>query len=84
MQKWFMYVVECADGTLYTGVTNDIKRRVNEHNYGMKAAKYTRSRRPVKLMYKKEYKGRSCAMKAEYKFKKLTRKKKLEIINEKS
>ena len=82
MKQWFMYVVECVDGTLYTGVTNNIERRINEHNYGMKAAKYTRSRRPVRLVYAKLYQGRSCAMKAEYKFKKLTRKKKLEIINE--
>lgn len=80
MGQWHLYVVECADGTLYTGVTNNIERRVNEHNYGMKAAKYTRARRPVKLVYSKEYSGRSCAMKAEYRFKKLTRKKKLDII----
>ena len=80
MKQWFMYVVECSDGTLYTGITTSIARRLNEHNYGMKAAKYTRSRRPVTLKYVKEYSGRSCASKAEYKFKKLTRKKKLEII----
>ena len=80
-KTWYMYVVECADGTLYTGITTDISRRLNEHNYGSRGAKYTRSRRPVKLRLTHEYKGRSPALKAEYKFKKLTRKQKKEIIN---
>ena len=82
--EWYLYVVECADGTLYTGITTNINRRLNEHNYGSRSAKYTRSRRPVKLRYTKEYKNQSQASRAEYKFKKLTRKRKLEIINDKT
>ena len=51
MKPWLMYVVRCSDGSLYTGVTNNVKRRILEHNYGMRGAKYTRSRRPVDLVY---------------------------------
>ena len=80
--KWFLYVVECSDGTLYTGITKDIKRRLNEHNYGDRAAKYTRSRRPVRLLMSKEYDNHSSAASAEWKFKKQSRKKKLESIKE--
>ena len=82
MKKWDMYVVECSDGTLYTGITTDINRRLNEHNYGDKAAKYTRSRRPVKLLMTKQFASHSTAAKAEHRFKKLTRNRKFEIINE--
>ena len=82
--KWYLYVVECSDGTLYTGITTNINRRLNEHNYGSRSAKYTRSRRPVKLRHVKQYEDRSQASSAEYKFKKLTRKRKLEIINDKA
>jgi len=80
--KWFMYVVECADGTLYTGITTNIKRRINEHNFGNKGSKYTRSRRPVKLMLTKEFESHSIAAAEEWKFKKNSRKRKIEIINE--
>jgi len=76
-----MYVVECADSTLYTGITTDIERRLNEHNMSAKGAKYTRSRRPVKLIYHETFTDRSEASKAEAKFKKLKRKVKLDIIN---
>ena len=82
MKKWYLYVVECADGTLYTGITKSIHRRLNEHNYGDRAAKYTRSRRPVKLVFSREFNNHSSAASAEWKFKKLSRKEKLEIINE--
>ena len=54
---WYLYVVECADGTLYTGITTSISRRIDEHNYGTRGAKYTRSRRPVRLKLTKEYMG---------------------------
>lgn len=73
---WLMYVVECADGTYYTGITTDMTRRLNEHNRTKRGAKYTRSRRPVKLIYFERYADRSEASKAEAAFKKLTRKKK--------
>ncbi len=76
-----MYVVECADGTLYTGITKNIERRILEHNYGMRGAKYTRSRRPVKLRYFLNCKNHSDAAKKEYRFKKFTKAKKVRIIN---
>ncbi len=79
---WFLYVLRCDDGTLYTGVTTDIQRRLNEHNTSSRGAKYTKTRRPVKVVYWTGFKNRSAAQKAEYKFKQLTRKQKENIINE--
>jgi len=73
---WLMYVVECADGSYYTGITTDMTRRLNEHNRTKRGAKYTRSRRPVRLIYFESHENRSEASKAEAAFKKLTRKKK--------
>ena len=81
-RPWFLYVVHCSDGTLYTGVTTDVSRRVHEHNTASRGAKYTKTRRPVRLIYWIDFETRSSAQRAEYKFKKLTRKQKDEIINE--
>ena len=81
MDKWYVYIVECADGSLYTGITTDVRRRLLEHNFSFKAAKYTRSRRPVRMMWTKECENRSEASKEEYRIKRLSRKKKLELIN---
>jgi putative endonuclease len=81
MKPWYLYIVECNDGTLYTGITTDIKRRIRAHNSGS-GAKYTRGRGPVKLMHLRRYTDRSAASKAEYKIKKLKRGKKLRIISE--
>ena len=78
--NWYLYVVRCNDGTLYTGVTTDLKRRLDEHNTSKRGAKYTSRRRPVNLVYYKSYDCRSTAQKAEYKFKKLTREQKEKII----
>ena len=80
--KWFLYVLQCSDGTFYTGTTTDINRRLREHNSSALGAKYTRSRRPVKLVYLVEHEDRSSAQKAEYGFKKLSRNQKQKIINE--
>jgi len=76
---WYVYIVECSDGTLYTGITNDLNKRIEKHNSG-KGAKYTRSRTPVLLKWSCEAENRSEASKLEYQIKKLTRKKKLELI----
>jgi len=81
-KPWFLYVIHCSDDTLYTGVTTDISRRIHEHNTSSKGAKYTRTRRPVELVYSVDFDNRSSAQKAEYKFKKLTRKQKNEVISE--
>jgi len=80
MNEWYVYIVECADGSLYTGITTDVKRRLLEHNYSFKSAKYTRSRRPVRLVWTKEVANRSEASKEEYRIKRLKRKQKLELI----
>ncbi len=76
---YYLYILECADGTLYTGITLDIKRRLQEHNTSKLGAKYTRSRRPVKLFYLKEFTSRSVALKAEFQIKKLPREEKLKL-----
>lgn len=80
MNKWYVYIVECADGSLYTGISTDVQRRLLEHNFSFKAAKYTRSRRPVRLVWSKEVTDRSEASIEEYRIKKLSRKKKLALI----
>lgn len=78
----YTYVVTCRDGSLYTGWTNDLEKRIKAHNEG-KGAKYTKSRRPVILSYYEEYETREMAMKREYEIKHLSRQKKLELINSK-
>ena len=83
-KDWYMYVVECVDGTLYTGITTNLSRRLNEHNYSSRGAKYTRSRRPVKYRMTMPCLNHSDAAKEESKFKKLSRRQKLEIINERT
>ncbi len=79
--QYFIYILKCSDDTLYTGITTDLKRRVNEHNSSQKGAKYTKLRRPVELVYSEESEDRSSASKREYTIKKLSRKEKLELIN---
>ena len=77
---YFVYIVKCSDKTLYTGITSDLKRRLEEHNNSKLGAKYTKVRRPVELVYSKEFSDRSTALIEEAKIKKLSRKEKLEII----
>ncbi|MBQ9967879.1 MAG: GIY-YIG nuclease family protein [Oscillospiraceae bacterium] len=81
--KYFVYMLRCRDDTLYTGYTNDVKRRENVHNTG-KGAKYTKSRLPVKLVYFEEHESKSLAMKRECEIKKLTRPQKEALIAERS
>ncbi|WMJ81808.1 GIY-YIG nuclease family protein [Clostridium sp. MB40-C1] len=76
----YIYIVECKDGTLYTGWTTHIERRIKQHNEG-KGAKYTRCRRPVVLKYFEEFKTREEAMKREYQIKKLSRLEKLKLLD---
>lgn len=75
----FVYVVECVDGTLYTGWTTDLERRVKAHNAG-RGARYTRERLPVRLVYWEEVSDRATAQKRELAIKRLRRSKKLEMI----
>ena len=69
---WCLYLVECADGTLYTGITNDLRRRIDQHNSGT-ASRYTRSRLPVELVYREGCRDKSAALKKEYRVKSLSR-----------
>jgi len=77
--SWFVYMVRCADGTLYTGIARDIDRRLDEHNSG-KGAKYTRGRTPVSLVYREPCGDRSGAVRREGAIKRLTRSAKLRLI----
>ena len=77
---YYLYILKCADGTLYTGITTDLKRRVIEHNSSDKGAKYTAGRRPVKLVYSKKFQDRSSASKEEARIKKLSRDQKILLI----
>lgn len=79
--SYFVYILQCADDTLYIGYTNDVSKRVLAHNEGKAAAKYTKARRPVKLKYSEEFETKSEALKREYALKQLTRGEKLELIS---
>lgn len=79
---YHLYILRCANGTLYTGITIDVRRRVAEHNTTKRGAKYTRSRRPVVLVYTKKFRTRSIASKAEARLKKLSRKEKLRLVTQ--
>lgn len=78
---WWVYIVECSDESLYTGISTDLHRRILEHNHSKKGAKYTSNRRPVNLVYSEKLSDRSAASKREYFIKKLSRAKKLKLIN---
>ena len=75
----YTYIVKCSDGTFYTGWTNDLTRRMEAHNQG-RGAKYTKARRPVKLIYYETFETKEEAMKREYAIKRLSRKEKEELI----
>ena len=75
------YYVRCSDNSLYTGITTDINRRIHEHNETKKGAKYTKSRRPVSLVYSALIGDRSSAQKEEYRIKKLSKIKKQELVD---
>lgn len=78
---WYVYIVQCADGTLYTGVTTDVVRRVAEHNgQGHTGAKYTKARRPVALVYQESARSRATAQQREAALRHIPRTKKLALI----
>jgi len=77
---YYLYILQCSDKTLYTGITVDLTRRVKEHNTSKLGAKYTSARRPVKLVYSKKFRNRSTASREEHRIKKLSREEKLELI----
>ncbi len=77
---WQVYIVKCSDSTLYTGITVDLKRRIGEHNGSVLGAKYTRARRPVKLVYSRKFRNKFLAAKEEFRIKKLSKKAKADLI----
>lgn len=80
MTGWVVYIVKCSDGTYYTGISNNVEARVGKHNTG-KGAKYTRSRRPVELVWSEPAKDRSAASKRECTIKKMKRSDKIALIS---
>ncbi len=81
---YFVYILECSDSTLYTGITKDLIKRLDEHNNSHKGAKYTKARRPVKIVYSECSADRSSALKREHTIKKLSRDEKIRLINAKT
>ena len=77
--KWYLYILRCGDGTLYTGITTDVEKRLAAHRAG-KGAKYTRGRSPLELVYREELPDHSAALKREYEIKRLPRAEKEELI----
>jgi putative endonuclease len=77
--NWYVYIVECSDGTLYTGISNNIGKRITAHNLGI-GSKYTKGRRPVKLLARWNCADKSHASKMEYRIKGLAREDKLRLI----
>ena len=80
-KEWTVYILECGDGTLYTGITDDLSRRLKAHESG-KGAKYTRGRGPLKLRYRETAADKSEALKREYALKRLRKTEKMAIIHE--
>lgn len=78
---WFVYMLRCADDSLYTGITNNLDGRVNAHNGSKQGARYTRSRRPVHLVYSERKRDKRSAMRREAVLKKLTRTEKMVLID---
>jgi len=78
--SYTLYMLQCSDGTYYTGITTDIVRRLSEHNTSPKGAKYTRSRRPVTLIYQERWIDKPSAMRREKEIKKLSRLQKIKLI----
>ncbi|MCE5182050.1 MAG: GIY-YIG nuclease family protein [Betaproteobacteria bacterium] len=79
MSGWHCYILECADGTLYTGITNDLEKRLAAHNSGT-ASKYTRSRLPVQMVYSETQADRASASRREIEIKRLPRNAKLALM----
>lgn len=79
MEVHYVYILRCCDGTLYTGWTTDLEHRLAAHNGGT-GAKYTRSRRPVELVYHEEFDSKGTALKREAAIKRLSREEKLALI----
>ncbi len=82
MTRWYVYILECGDGTLYTGIATDVKRRLSEHRQGI-GAKYTRGRGLLRLRHQEGYATRSTALKRELRVKRMRRQEKQQLIESK-
>lgn len=80
MPTYYLYILECADKSLYAGITTDLARRLAEHNNSKLGAKYTRARRPVRIVYSRRFRSRSAAAREEARIKKLRRAEKIELL----
>ena len=80
-RNWYLYILRCGDGTLYTGITTDVAKRLEQHQSG-KGAKYTRGRGPLELVYSEECGGHSQALKRELEIKAMPRQKKQSLIGD--
>jgi putative endonuclease len=80
IKMYFLYILQCADQTLYTGITTDLDRRIKEHNSSKLGAKYTKIRRPLKLVYSQQFTDRSEASKEESRIKKLSHQQKINLF----
>ena len=78
--SYFVYILECADKSLYTGYTNDLSKRLKQHNHSKYGASYTKSRRPTILKYSEEFQTKSEALKREIEIKSWTRQQKINLI----
>ncbi len=83
VKKWYLYILRCGDGTLYTGITDDVERRLAAHRAG-KGAKYTRGRGPLELVYQEELEDKSHALRRELEVKAMKRSEKLSLIDSKT
>lgn len=81
MTDYFVYILECADGTLYTGIATDVDRRLREHQSGARGARYVRGRGPLRIVFAGRVGDRSNAQRAEYRIKQLSRQQKLALID---
>jgi len=80
-KEWYLYMLRCRDGSLYTGITTDVQRRVDRHNEG-KASRYTRSRRPATPVHSEKCRDKADALKKEFAMKKRTKKEKEDYVRE--
>jgi putative endonuclease len=79
--QWHVYIIRCRDGTLYTGIANNLQKRIAEHNSEEGGARYTRSRRPVELVYSEQAPSRAESLKREYEVKRMPRAEKNKLID---
>ena len=84
IKNWYVYIVEAADGKLYTGIATDVERRFREHSEGKKGARFFRTTRPLRIVWQEQHPDRSTATKCEMAIKRMTRQQKVALIAERT